>query len=71
MLTYFSGPPSIQIKPGPVITSLPGQRVKVECVGIGDPTPNVQWQRSKRRHSDVLPEQFSMVFQFHNLLFDR
>ncbi|BFZ23346.1 hypothetical protein BsWGS_26385 [Bradybaena similaris] len=54
-----AGPPIIEITPPQKrITSLVGQKVNIECVGIGDPVPTVFWRPGQRRRSDVLPEAF-------------
>uniref|UniRef100_A0A0B7ATX1 Basement membrane-specific heparan sulfate proteoglycan core protein n=1 Tax=Arion vulgaris TaxID=1028688 RepID=A0A0B7ATX1_9EUPU len=50
------GPPIIQITPSKRITSLVGDVVNIECVGIGDPAPTVFWRSGQKRRSDVLPE---------------
>ncbi|CAL1546871.1 unnamed protein product [Lymnaea stagnalis] len=53
------GPPTIEIKPGKNIIVVTGQRVYIECIGLGEPVPNVFWRSGQRRRSDVLPEEKS------------
>lgn len=38
-----------------------GQKLNIECVGIGDPVPTVFWRPGQRRRSDVLPEAYDAV----------
>ncbi|CAG5125030.1 unnamed protein product, partial [Candidula unifasciata] len=64
------GPPTIEITPGKYITSIAGERVNIECVGIGDPTPSVIWRSEQRRRSDVLPEAYDAGPGTARLLFE-
>ncbi|XP_012944719.1 basement membrane-specific heparan sulfate proteoglycan core protein [Aplysia californica] len=64
------GPPVIDITPGTRITTIVGERVNIECVGIGDPPPTVFWRSGQRRRSDVLPEAYDVGDGTARLVFD-
>ncbi|XP_076452135.1 basement membrane-specific heparan sulfate proteoglycan core protein-like isoform X4 [Babylonia areolata] len=64
------GPPTITVKPGKRITAIVGERVNIECVGEGEPTPTVFWRKGTPRRSDVLPESYAPSPGTAGLLFD-
>ncbi|CAG5123328.1 unnamed protein product, partial [Candidula unifasciata] len=64
------GPPIIEITPSKQIISLVGEKVNIECVGIGDPVPTVFWRSGIKRRSDVLPEAYDAGPGTAVLLFD-
>ncbi|XP_070207543.1 basement membrane-specific heparan sulfate proteoglycan core protein-like isoform X4 [Littorina saxatilis] len=66
----IQGPPSVVVTPGTDITVIEGERVNIECVGEGDPTPNVFWRSDTRRRSDILPEAYDPAPGTAGLIFD-
>lgn len=66
----LTGPPTVTITPGDRITAIVGERVNIECVGEGDPTPTVFWRSDTRRRSDILPEAYEPAPGTAGLIFD-
>ncbi|KAL5013502.1 hypothetical protein ScPMuIL_007772 [Solemya velum] len=53
----IQGPPTITIQPSKVIYAIVGERVTVECIGEGDPSPSVYWRDDRRpQRGDIEPE---------------
>ena len=54
---FVLGPPSITLQPSQTVYALIGQRVTLECIAEGDPTPSVYWiEPSQPRRGDLAPD---------------
>ncbi|XP_060073482.1 basement membrane-specific heparan sulfate proteoglycan core protein-like [Ylistrum balloti] len=53
----IQGPPRIIIQPDRTIYAVVGQRVTVECIGQGDPTPSVYWRYHSAPQRGDIPQE--------------
>lgn len=53
--------PSVNINP-PVNDYYEGERIQLECVATGNPTPTISWQRASRRPLPMSAEHFDELF---------
>ncbi|XP_069115040.1 basement membrane-specific heparan sulfate proteoglycan core protein-like isoform X2 [Argopecten irradians] len=53
----IQGPPRIVIQPDRTIYAVVGQRVTVECIGQGDPSPSVYWRYNTAPQRGDIPQE--------------
>lgn len=52
---YYLGPPRITIQPSRQIYAITGQRISLECIAEGQPTPSVVWRTDRAPSRGDIP----------------
>lgn len=55
LFQYFTGPPRVIIQPSRTVYAVVGQRITLECIGQGSPTPSVYWRYDSAPNRGDLP----------------